>query len=193
MNFVTIDFKTLQYAEESVYSVGLVKYQNGKEVDSYYSLIRPPDSYLYLRTGFPSLLSRPDFTDILGFTIEDLKNAPNFTDIWDSSIKPFIGDLPLAVHGAFLGTFELWYLLELYELPIPHLPLFCTLVLARRVWPELESQSLSDLAEKLDIVYNIHNALDAAKTCGKLVLMAADKFGSASLAELLLKTKVEMR
>jgi hypothetical protein len=100
MNFVSIDFKTLEYAEESAYSVGLVKYQNGKEIDSYYSLIIPPSSYIYRRSGMPSLLTRPDFTDI--YAVEDIKKAPKFVDIWGSSIRPFIGDLPLAVRGASL-------------------------------------------------------------------------------------------
>jgi DNA polymerase III epsilon subunit-like protein len=80
----------------------------------------------------------------------------------------------------------------MYELPFPHLPYFCTPVLARNIWPELESHSLSDWAESFGIVYNIYNALDIAKTCVKLVLMAAEKFGCAKLAGLLKKATVEM-
>jgi DNA polymerase III epsilon subunit-like protein len=41
MNFVTIDFETAKYSRESACAVGLVKYQDGKATDSYYSLIRP--------------------------------------------------------------------------------------------------------------------------------------------------------
>ncbi|GHT99740.1 hypothetical protein FACS1894142_7630 [Spirochaetia bacterium] len=69
--------------------MGLVKYQDGKAMDTFYSLIRPPILYI-----------RPDFTDIHGLTVEDVKDAPCFMDIWNSSIKPFIGDLPLAAHNA---------------------------------------------------------------------------------------------
>jgi DNA polymerase-3 subunit epsilon len=41
------------------------------------------------------------------------------------------------------------------------------------------------LAGHFGIVYNAHNALDDAETCGKLALMAAKKFGSANVEELL--------
>jgi len=48
--------------------------------------------------------------------------------------------------------------------------------LARHVWPKLESHALTELAQNFGIVYNAHNALDDALTCGKLVQMAAGEF-----------------
>jgi hypothetical protein len=41
-------------------------------------------------------------------------------------------------------------------------------------------------------VYNAHNALDDAMTCGKLVLMAAKKYGCANVGKLLKTAGVEM-
>jgi DNA polymerase-3 subunit epsilon len=181
MNFVTIDFETAKYSRESACAVGLVKYQDGKATDSYYSLIRPPVLYI-----------RPDFTAIHGLTVEDVKNAPTFADIWESHIKPFIGGFPLAAHNTPFDMGVLRAVLEWYELSIPRLKYFCTLALARRTWPELESHALTALAENFDIVYNAHNALDDAMTCGKLVLMAAEKFGSIHLEDLLAAAGVEM-
>jgi DNA polymerase-3 subunit epsilon len=181
MNFVTIDFETAKYSRESACAVGLVKYQDGKATDSYYSLIRPPILYI-----------RPDFTDIHGLTVEDVKDAPSFADIWESSIKPFIGGFPLAAHNTPFDMGVLRAVLEWYGLSIPRLKYFCTLALARRTWPELESHSLPALAENFGIVYNAHNALDDAKTCGRLVWMAAEKFESIHLEELLAAAGVEM-
>jgi DNA polymerase-3 subunit epsilon len=161
--------------------VGLVKYRDGKVIDSYYSLIRPPILYI-----------RSDFTDIHGLTVEDVEDAPNFADIWENSIKPFIGGFPLAAHNASFDVGVLRAVLEWYELSIPRLNYFCTLALARRTWPDLESHALTALAENFGIVYNAHNALDDAMTCGSLVLMAADKFRSANLAGLLKKTRMRL-
>ncbi|MDR2952755.1 MAG: hypothetical protein LBU82_05895, partial [Treponema sp.] len=70
-------------------------------------------------------------------------------------------------------------------LEIPKLNYFCTCNLSRRTWPGLESYALTALAGHFGIVYNAHNALDDAETCGKLALMAAKKFGSANVEELL--------
>jgi DNA polymerase-3 subunit epsilon len=181
MNFVSIDFETAKKSRESACSVGLVKYMDGKETDSFYSLIRPPKLYI-----------RPDFTKIHGLTVDDVKDAPGFADIWDSGIKPFIGGLPLAAHNAAFDMSVLWAVLEWYELEIPELPYFCTCSLARHTWPGLESYSLPSLAEHFGIVYNAHNALDDAKTCGKLVLMSAEKFNASNIPELLPAAGIEM-
>ncbi len=181
MNFVSIDFETAKYSRESACSLGLVKYQAGKVTETYYSLIRPPVLYI-----------RPDFTEIHGLTVDDVKDAPTFADLWESAIKPFIGSLPLAAHNAPFDMGVLWAVLERYELEIPALPYFCTCSLARHTWPELKSHALASLAEHFGIVYAAHNALADAETCGKLVLMAAEKFRSGSIKRLLSATGVEM-
>jgi len=174
INFVAIDFETGKYARESACSVGLVKFRNGKAVDTFYSLIKPPELYI-----------RPDFTEIHGLTVEDVKDAPTFAELWDSQIKPFIGRLPLAAHNAAFDMSVLSSVLECYDLAIPSLHYFCTYSLSRRTWPGQESYALTAMAEKFGISYNAHNALDDAGTCGKLVQMSAEKFGSANIMDLL--------
>jgi DNA polymerase-3 subunit epsilon len=174
MDFVTIDFETAKYSRESACSVGLVKYHNGKPVDTWYSLIRPPELYI-----------RPDFTEIHGLTVDDVRDAPVFADLWDSSIRPFIGGLPLGAHNAPFDMGVLRAALEWYGLPIPHLKYFCTLALARRTWPGLSSHALTSLGETFGITYEAHQALDDARTCGTIACMAAEKLGSRDIKGLL--------
>jgi DNA polymerase-3 subunit epsilon len=181
VNFVTIDFETAKYSRESACSVGLVKFIGGEAADTYYSLIRPPILYI-----------RPDFTDIHGLTVDDVKDAPNFAAIWDSEIKPFIGGFPLAAHNASFDMGVLGAVLDWYELEIPMFRYFCTCILSRRTWPELKSHALTSLANSFGIRYNAHNALDDAMTCGKLVTMSAEKHGSENITQLLRSTGMEM-
>ena len=181
MNFVSIDFETAKYSRESACSVGLVKFKDGKAADTYYSLIRPPKLYI-----------RPDFTGIHGLTVDDVRDAPTFAEIWDSAVRPFIGDFPMAAHFASFDMGVLWAVLEWYDLAIPRLPYFCTCSLARHTWSGLESYSLNALADKFGIDYDAHNALEDAMTCGKLALLSAEKFGSTNIAELLIAAGVEM-
>ena len=181
MNFVTIDFETAKYTRESACSVGLVKFQDGKAVDTFYSLICPPELYI-----------RPDFTEIHGLTVDDVKDAPVFAEIWDSGIKPFIEGYSLAAHNASFDMGVLLAVLDWYELAIPNFRYFCTCSLARRTWPRLKSHSLTSLARNFGIHYNAHNALDDAMTCGKLVLMSAEKYGSANINQLLSAARLEL-
>ncbi|GHU92874.1 hypothetical protein FACS189479_03000 [Spirochaetia bacterium] len=182
MNFVAIDFETANYSRESACSVGLVKFENGRPVDTWYSLIRPPVLYI-----------RPDFTEIHGLTVADVKDAPAFADLWDPSIRPFINGFPLGAHNAPFDMGVLRAALEWYELPVPPLKYFCTLSLARRTWPELESHALTRLGETFGITYDAHNALDDARTCGIIACMAAEKFGSRDLKGLLKAARLGFR
>jgi len=167
-DFITIDFETATGKPESAISIGLVKYRNYKPVSSYYSLIRPPKLYI-----------RPDFTEeIHGLTVDDVKDAPDFSYLWKNEIKRFIGDTMLAAHNASFDMRVLNAVLEWYGLTVPKLPYFCTLNLARLAWPKLESHALVELAKNFGIIYNAHNALDDALTCGKLVQMAVEGFDS---------------
>jgi len=152
----------------------MVKYLDGKAEDTYYSLIRPPALYI-----------RPDFTRIHGLTVDDVKDAPRFSDLWDSGIKPFIGEFPLAAHYAVFDTGVLKAVLEWHELDVPKIPYFCTCNLARNTWRGLGSYALTNLAKHFGIVYDAHNALEDAMTCGKLALMSAEKFGSKNIDDLL--------
>ncbi|MDR3122720.1 MAG: 3'-5' exonuclease [Treponema sp.] len=182
MNFVTIDFETAQYAPESACSVGLVKFQDGETQEGYYSLVRPPVLYI-----------RPDFTDIHGLTVDDVRDAPTFADIWDTAILPFIGDMPLAAHNASFDMGVLRAVLERHGLPVPPLRYFCTLALSRKVWPGLRSHSLPNLGAHFGIRYEAHNALDDARACGDLACLAARQTGSTTLKELLRAARLRMR
>ena len=175
-DFITIDFETGIKSPQSAISIGMVKYRNYQPISTYYSLIRPPHLYI-----------RPDFTDIHGLFVSDVKDAPDFNHLWKNEIKGFIGKTILAAHNATFDMRVLKAVLEWYELPIPKLRYFCTLELARHVWSKLKSHSLTALAKKFNIVYNAHNALDDAMTCGKLVQMASEEFEEGKSIEGLLE------
>jgi DNA polymerase-3 subunit epsilon len=175
-DFITIDFEIGKKSRESAISIGLVKYRNYRIIGTYYSLIKPPDLYI-----------RPDFTELHGLTVDDVKDAPDFKYLWKNEIKGFIGKTMLAAHNASFDMSVLKAVLEWYELPLPKLQYFCTLELARHLWRKLKTHSLPALAKKFKIVYNAHNALDDAMTCGKLVQIASEEFEEGKSIEGLLE------
>jgi DNA polymerase-3 subunit epsilon len=192
-DFIAMDFETAAYSRDSAISIGLVKYHNYKPVESYYSLIRPPKLYV-----------RPDFTQIHGLTIDDVKDAPNFKHIWETEVKEFIGTTILAAHNAAFDMGVLKAVLGYYNLPIPGLQYFCSCRLSKKVWPVYKSHSLSNLAKTFNIVYDAHNALADAETCGKIITLCereivsalkgrSGKSGRMPLGELLEEVNVKVK
>jgi len=186
--FIAIDFETATESPDSAISIGLVKYIDYKPAASYYSLIKPPVLFI-----------RPDFTDIHGLTVDDVKDAPDFKYIWENELHGFFGTIPLAAHNAPFDMNVLRAVLLHYELPIPGTPYFCTLKLSRRVWPQLRSHALAKLAKEFAITYDAHNAVADADTCAKIVLLGAEEItkkmkrkNMISLEGILKRTGVEL-
>jgi len=192
-DFITIDFETAAYSPDSAISIGLVKYRDYRPIRSYYALIRPPKLYI-----------RPDFTNIHGLTVKDVKDAPDFKYIWEHEVKEFIGTTILAAHNAPFDMRVLRATLKYYDIPVPAIQYFCSCMLSKKVWPVYNSHSLSNLAEKFGIEYNAHNALADAETCGKIITLCAkdivpaskkksSKSEKLSLSKLLEKVNVKIR
>lgn len=76
-----------------------------------------------------------------------------------------------------------------YGMPAPNIEYACTLRIARKVWKDFEHQKLTFLADKFGIEYDAHNALDDARTCGKIFSMAAEK-SKCSTEELFSKYRI---
>jgi DNA polymerase-3 subunit epsilon len=168
-DFIAIDFETAVYSPDSAISIGLVKYRNYRPIESYYSLIKPPKLYI-----------RPDFTDIHGLTVKDVKDARNFKYIWEHEVEGFIGTTILAAHNAPFDMRVLRATLQYYDIPVPAIQYFCSCMLSKKVWPVYRSHSLSNLAEKFGIIYNAHNALADAETCGKIIALCEREIVSSS-------------
>lgn len=154
MRYVAIDFETANNETISACSVGLAKMEDGKVVDSFYSLINPPSSYF-----------SPMNISIHGIRPEDVSDAPSFEDIWPDMLM-FIGEHLLIAHNAPFDIGILRAMLQWYGLPIPPLRYTCTVRISRKVWPDLPSHKLTDLSRLFGFDYRAHHALEDAVNCG---------------------------
>ena len=182
MDFVAIAVESAKWPRNFIYSIGMVKYQNGKKVDTFYSLVKLPE---------PCLQPYSDINLDLD-TIEELKDAPAFPELWESKILPFIGDFLLVTHDKGFDIDFLLAYLEWYGMPSPVLKHFYSLQLARHAWPSLKCWDLPVLSEKLGIKYKAISSLAEAEFYGEMILLAAKKFNCVSLDKLLKKTKTKI-
>lgn len=170
-SFVSIDFETLYAQRVSACSVGLVKYKDGKQVDHYYSLIRPPFEYEG-KKGFA-------LTHIHGFREEDLVSERTMKSILPE-IEKFVGDLPLVAHNASVEKGCLRDTIAFYGLKtdLAYDNIFDTLYLSKDIEKQLDIYEEGEGTHTLDAVcrrfgvceQHHHNALDDAEMCGNLIL-----------------------
>ena len=170
-SFVSIDFETLYSQRVSACSIGMVKYRNGKKVDQYYSLIRPPFDY-------PGK-SGHILTWVHGITEDDVKNEKTFAELLPE-IEIFVEELPLVAHNASVEKCCICDICAYYEIEtkLDYNNILDTLPLSREVETQVgltvEGQgthSLDAVCGRFNVpVLNHHNALEDAEMCGNLMV-----------------------
>ena len=188
MNFVTIAVEIAKRTEygtknsNSIFSIGMIKYQNGKKVDAFFSLLKPPELCILPNKKIES--SR--------YTKEELIQSPTIAELWNDTIYPFIDNLPILSHRNSNLDFLLVNL-DWFGVPSPILCYFDSYRLAMNVWPSLKHRHLPSIAEELGISYFYNNALDEAEFYGNMILAAAEKLHCSTLNDLLQKTNIDTK
>lgn len=170
-SFVSIDFETLYSQRVSACSIGMVKYRDGKKVDQYYSLIRPPFDYLGK--------SGQVLTWVHGISEDDVRNEKTFAELLPE-IENFVEGLPLVAHNASVEKCCIRDVCNYYEIEtkLDYNNILDTLPLSReaedKTGLQVEGQgthSLDAVCNRFGIpVLNHHNALEDAEMCGNLMV-----------------------
>ncbi len=178
LSYIAIDFETANTYQNSACSIGLVRFINGIEQDSVHSLIKPAKMYFI-----------KEWTEqIHHISYKDVQDKPYFNQVWESLIEPFINQspsLPFVAHNASFDMGVIKGCCTHYNMPIPNLKYFDSLKIARKTWLELKSHRLTFLGNYFNIEYEAHDALEDARTCGKLIKIAAENWGVSDIESLL--------
>ena len=155
-SYVALDVETANSFRGSICSIGLVKFQNGKVVDSFYSLINPEEDFDYRNIN------------IHGITQKDILNSPIFPEIRQRIID-FIGTNIVVSHFAQfdIGALKDAYLK--YNLDFDDVKFVCSYRLAKIALPGLINYKLKTLTKELNIKLEHHNALSDAKASGLIL------------------------
>jgi len=148
-----------------IVEIGMVKWKDGKEIDSYQTLLKP---------SFPM----SDFIiGIHGISNEMVENAPKMKEKIQE-IRDFFKDCVLMAHHA---PFDMGFLTVDFEkngILLPSEPVLCTSLLARKLIPETENHKLQTLIKVLKIDGGTaHRALDDARACLHVGLECLKRMG----------------
>lgn len=174
LNYTAFDFETANSSRASACSIGLVKVRDGRQVDTFYSLIRPP---------FP----HDEFNEwnirIHGITPGDVADAPGWPKLLPDLLA-FIDDDVLVAHNAGFDAAVLRGSAAVCGLALPEFRHLCSLRIARSTY-NLDSYRLPVAAMAAGFEdFSHHNALDDAAACAAIIAHAAKRHGASDLDEL---------
>jgi len=156
--FLALDFETADQGRDSACAVGLVRVENGREVDAASFLIRPP------RRRFI-------FTHIHGITWNDVRDEPTFDRLWPRIRRFFRGVDFVAAHNAAFDRSVLEATADGNGVRVPRLTFVCSMAVARRTWGIFPTR-LQDVCDRLGIKLRHHDALSDARACAKIICRA---------------------
>ena len=173
LTFVGFDTETSgKYPlDAEICEIAAVKWRNGEVVDTFATLIKP---------------SKPLVAEniaIHGITNDMVENAPRMSEKI-AEFHAFIQDaIPVAHHAPFdLGFVAIEF--EKAGLPLPVLPVVCSSLLSRKVFPESDNHRLQTLIKFFQLEQGTaHRALDDAKACLEVGIKCFEKTGTDVVME----------
>ncbi len=165
MRFIAIDLETANPRMSSICQIGIVTFENGKEVDAEVRLVDPRDYF------------DPYNVAIHGITEEQVRGAPRFADLHAWLCGRTSGQV-VACHTHFdrVALAQACGLHALDPMPCNWLD---TARVARRAWSQFAQSGygLSNLAQHFGISFKHHDALQDARTAGLILLKAIEETG----------------
>lgn len=179
LTFNVLDFETTGMSPQNsrVIEVGIVTVENLKITDTYHTMVNPG-------RDIPYFISK-----LTGITNNDVIFAPYFEEV-AYNIKERLEGNVLVAHNAPFDSAFLYSELAQCGYGDEDYQTLCTLKLARKLYPELPSKSLGNVAKYLHVSHkNVHRALGDATVTAKIFIKMLEKLrdekGVSSLQDLL--------
>ena len=160
MKLAGLDFETANGRSGSICAAGCAVLEDGLVGERREWLVCPHKGYRWMR---------PDFTEIHGLTYWDVCHCSEFCHIWPELQEMLLGAECVVCHNASFDLGQLRSVLSLYDLPPVEFDYADSLEISRRLFPEMPSHRLNDVADHFGIRFRHHNALEDATACASIV------------------------
>ncbi len=166
-SIVIFDFETtgLDSLRDRIIEVGAIRFENGKRVADFSTLINP------------EVPVSETITKITGITPEMLVSQPRIESIMPDLLSFFDKSILVAHNAEFDMAFLKSACLRLgYQV---EWPCFCTLKLSRQLLPDLESKNLDSLAKHFGLTFAArHRSIGDCEVTGSVLQALLEKEGA---------------
>ncbi len=181
MEFLALDFETATPQPDSPCELGIAVVRGG--------VVREVRNWLIKPRQWPYF--SPYNVAVHGIRPEDVAGAPRWEHIWQEVAALLEGSTVVAHNAAFDMT-VLRSTLMGHGLPFPTFQYFCSVSMARRVWPGHRSYGLGPMCALHGIPLRHHRAGNDAEATAELVLRATDQRPVFDITQFLLDARVKV-
>ncbi|MHB9002644.1 MAG: exonuclease [Actinobacteria bacterium HGW-Actinobacteria-10] len=170
--WIAIDFETATREKASACALGMAVIEDGCLVEVRDWLIQPPGNIFEMRN-----------TRIHGIDEDMVAQEPEFDELWPE-ISGFLDDAVLLAHNAPFDMAVLRASIDRYGLEPLRAGYYCTVSMARKVWPRLPNHKLDCVCGHCGIELNHHDAASDAEGCARIALRCRRETGADTLEAL---------
>lgn len=181
MDFLALDFETATPQPDSPCELGIAVVRSGvvREVRNW--LIKPRYWPYFNHWNVA----------VHGIRPEDVADAPDWEGILEE-VADLLEGATVVAHNASFDMNVLRSTLAAHRLPHPTFQYFCSVSMARRIWPGHTTYNLKALCDRHGIPLVHHRAGNDAEATAELVLRATEQVGATDISELLLGNKLKV-
>ncbi len=155
--FVAIDVETTGFSPfaNELIEVSAIKYQGGKKIDTFSTLIKP-------KTRIPYHI-----TKITGITNDMVQNAPMVEEVMPKLVE-FVGGVDIVAHNA---DFDYKFIQNYSNYGFSKNKVIDTVPIGRKLYPELPNHKLGTIARHIGITEDgFHRAEFDCECCAKIYM-----------------------
>jgi DNA polymerase III subunit epsilon len=166
-SFISIDVETANNDSASICQIGMVRFQNGKIIETYNQIINPECVFL------------PMNISIHGIKPQMVKNAPRFFEIFPQ-INEWLESSVVTSHS-FFDRSAIHRAIERDLLKAGNYQWIDATTIIRRTWSKYAQRGygLGNLARDFEIEFNHHDACEDARVSGEILVRALSESGKS--------------
>lgn len=181
MDFLALDFETATAQADSPCELGIAVVRGG--------VVREVHNWLIKPRYWPYF--SPWNVAVHGIKPEDVANAPRWEEIWEE-VAGVLHEQTVVAHNAAFDMSVLRSTLASHGLAHPTFQYFCSVRMARKVWPGHPSYGLKPMCELHGIPLVHHRAGNDAHATAELVIRATENRPLFDITQFLLDSKIKI-